>query len=859
MTESGVLHAAAMADLQPAAVQTLVLVGSPTVSFVRAAGAALPALGRIVVCAGGDEAETLPSRIERWAVHRVEVDNATATVPSAYVALARCLWTHRSSLASTIAVLAPGHEQVSAAVLQGLDALLVNHGRHVTADWLPGTGTDGIEFIRTWADALLTQEQPLQALRLYDALRLHGGLDPALAVRLMKAWCALEQPARALEWLPACQMSAPEARATAADLEGVAHEQATAQRECWAANAEHLRRHTPALHDALRSVTPAAADLAWLLHAPWRLHMGQRERPVMRQEYPLLLRRGVGIPDVNAPEAPFALFEALSRTGDVMQMHAVIGDLTRFDAFLNVMANPAVSRVPNRRQVVYGLIPDLAMFRRFAEVQDLRALIVPSRIELLWGADAAEQLVDVFRQHRGRPTPGVLTGGAEALRSDFDRVSKERFADYEAAAEVVARYDVPDLPARVLAKLERREPLKIWTWSSRHTTVLQFVVRDLKAAFETLGHRLDVLIEDDERDLVDKLAMQSSLASSQPDVLLFLDHFRPQFWDLVPRHPPTIAWFLDEIPQMRDPAQIRRLGAYDLTFSWNRGIADMLQSMGYPHIEPLAFAANPTLYGAPPDGDGAAADDTIAFITHLAAPQDEKFARGFVAAFRERVETIDPLPSGWLELGPIVDEIIVAERWELSGHQRETLMCIANAAGRHLDRLRIARALVEAGLPLACYGRGWTEEPEFRPFARGVIPPGAALRDAYRRHRVVLHVNIRCNVHPRVLETMLAGGFVLARSDGGYDRSPGGTADAFDLDHELCLFDSLDDLVRKAQRAFDEPKWRQGFIDAGRARVLASHTYEQRAATMLARLQQVLQAAVRDEAIGRPELRMCGR
>lgn len=822
------------------AVETVVVVGSLHSSSLEELPRSLPGVRRFaLVSAPSDVGALLPGAWPRASSAQWIVDPHAAP-GRAYVELAKYCMAHRAALGTTI-VVAEGEREMVGHAGDGIDDLMFEHGRGM-ARRLRAGATEGATptFFLAWADHLLADGQVLHALRLYDALaQTRVEVEPALAVRLMRAWCALEQPTRALGYLSACQMPEAQAKATAEDLSAVAAEQDAAQRACWRDNAEHLARHYPQLFRALRATPPAAAHLGWLLEEPWRLTAADPRRPIVRQEYPVLVPDGPeGLGDVVAPRSAEALHGALHRGGDVMQTHAVIGDVVQFDALLNVLANPVVSKVPHRRQVVYGLVPDLARFRRFAEVQDLRALLLPHRIELLWGDDAAARVVEVFREHRNRPIPEILVGGAQALRPALDEVLRERVIDFQVAAQQVAAHDTPDRLAAVRDKLERGEPLRIWTWSSKHTTVLQYVARDLERAFESLGHRMEVLIEADERDLIDKRALHRSLADFRPDVLLFLDRFRPQFGDLLPKHVPTLAWFLDEIAQMRDPAFFGRLQPQDLTFVWSPSLAGALTECGYRHVETLPFAANAETYGR--EDDPEAEDPSIAFITHLSLPGDEIYAPGFVDAMGAELERRSPLPSGWGELCPIVEAVASGLGIELDHERREALVCVANAVGRHLDRLRIAETLLAAGLPLACYGRGWESLPRFAGCARGLVAPGDALRRVYRRHKVVLHINIRCNMHPRVLEATLAGGFVLARSDGPHDAAVGGIAESFDVGRELCLFGDLDDLVHKARRALTDESWRRSFIAAGRDRVLRSHTYRHRAEAMLAELGRVL-------------------
>ena len=96
----------------------------------------------------------------------------------------------------------------------------------------------------------------------------------------------------------------------------------------------------------------------------------------------------------------------------------------------------------------------------------------------------------------------------------------------------------------------------------------------------------------------------------------------------------------------------------------------------------------------------------------------------------------------------------------------------------------------------------------------------------------MLHVNRGMNMHNRVFEGFASGGFVLARREMNDDH-PGGFAQNMAVGREIMLFWTQAELVELVRRAIEDEPWRQGAIAAGRARVLADHTYENRVTLML--------------------------
>ncbi|HET6583216.1 MAG TPA: glycosyltransferase, partial [Nannocystaceae bacterium] len=446
------------------------------------------------------------------------------------------------------------------------------------------------------------------------------------------------------------------------------------------------------------------------------------------------------------------------------------------------------------------------------------------------GEHSGRALVERFRSHPRRPLPRVRLACEAGLARGLEDVERERTAHGHAALAKVRARDDLRLPARVLAKLRDDRPLRVWIWTSIHTTVLQHVARGLAQGFRELGHTAELLVESDPREQLEAPEVASSLAAFDPDLAVFIDHARPEYGPLLPRTLPIAAWILDELPLLADPRVVGQLCAFDLAFAWSRPLTEDYLRRGYPHCEQLPFAVDLATYGVAAD---APADDTVAYATHLSFPFEPSWAPGLYRELERRMMAMTEVPSGIEPLAPLLEETVRALGIRVPADERRDLAYQCLMIARHVDRVRIADQMLAAGVPVALYGRGWGEIERFAPHARGLVEPGPALRRMYQRHKVVLHINTRCNLHPRVLEAAAAGGFVLARSDGESDFAPGSVGDYLAVDRELCRFDGKDDMIAKIRRAFADESWRQGFVQSARARVHRDHTYAQRAQQMV--------------------------
>jgi hypothetical protein len=696
-------------------------------------------------------------------------------------------------------------------------------------------------WLQPWSDLLLAQSLVLPALRC-DLARYRATPSPALARRIGISWGRLGAPARALAWLRRSDLPAAAMHSVGAEL----GEAVVAMREDAAIvlrdNLDHLRREWPDVADVLAQAEPSSADVVWIPDVAWRLRIVEGRATVERDALPLLVDEQDGaLVELNPPEHPRHLRDQLQATSARESRHACLGALRDHAALVNMLANRMVSSVPGWRQSLYAIDDEPAALRRLLEAVDVRGLTRRDQLQaLVVGPCAATALAVTFRDAPRRPLPRVRIACPLPVHEALDRIERERkAAGREAAARIAARDDLT-IPERTLAKLRTGRPLRIWAWTSIHTTVLQHVASGLAAGFRALGHEVDLLVEANPNEQLEPAEITVSLADADPDFAFLVDHVRPEFATLLPRTLPTAAWILDELPMLVDPRVVAQLGAFDLAFAWSRSLADDYTARGYPHCSPLLFAVDHERYGVPARHP---ARDVVAYATHLSLPREPDFAPGLYRALEERMMTMAEVPSGIEPLAPLLAAAVRELGIVVPPQRADALAYDCLILARHVDRVRIADQLLAAGVPVALFGNGWADIPRFAAHAHGAVAPGDALRDLYQRHKVVLHINTRCNLHPRVLEASAAGGFVLARSDGEWDLGPCGVSQHLEVGRELCVFTDEADLIAKIRRAFADEPWRQGFVQAARARVLRDHTYVARARTMLAALEQQLAAA----------------
>ncbi|MCP4707714.1 MAG: glycosyltransferase [Planctomycetes bacterium] len=126
----------------------------------------------------------------------------------------------------------------------------------------------------------------------------------------------------------------------------------------------------------------------------------------------------------------------------------------------------------------------------------------------------------------------------------------------------------------------------------------------------------------------------------------------------------------------------------------------------------------------------------------------------------------------------------------------------------------------------------WVENPSYK-----VIGYGEELNKLYNGRKIFLHISGSGWVDDYLLNGMAAGAFFLVKGH-PRDLEQDGIGKMFELGKELVTFETGEDLVRKVRYFLSHDKEREAIAQAGREKVLGSHSYA-------IRMQEVLNAVVK--------------
>lgn len=443
-----------------------------------------------------------------------------------------------------------------------------------------------------------------------------------------------------------------------------------------------------------------------------------------------------------------------------------------------------------RQRAVFVIEPDAELFRSTLLVHDWHAETGPlaqGRVMLFVGEGWRERLIETLTPDARLPPPGKAVRQCadpapirDALQAAVGVMSRAASDRRQALARVYAPLTPPAVADRLRSRTAR-----VMLLTTRYSTVLQHSTRDLAEGFARLGCPAHIVIEDEpwQQHLIASLL--GEVERFRPDLVVQIDHHRHETPGVFPEQVPFVCIVQDNLPNLLSRDAARKMGPTDFAAgSWIRRY--VLEHAYPPHrsIEiPRLARGHP---GTPCRASPRDPTPDIIYVSNHSAPPE--------AAAEQALASTDP---AWTAARDILraasDDLI--ERYERGGCVEDSTdldAFVAESCARHgltplpPDAMRalgdkvgvttnnalyrrqglrwVARAAETLGLTLALYGRGWENNPEFAPFARGVI--------GYREELPELTARVRfCMVlepyfptqHQRALDTWMWGGLALVR------------------------------------------------------------------------------------------------
>ncbi len=327
------------------------------------------------------------------------------------------------------------------------------------------------------------------------------------------------------------------------------------------------------------------------------------------------------------------------------------------------------------------------------------------------------------------------------------------------------------------------EPLRILAAVSRHTTFLQYSMRDAKRALEAQGHQCIVLTESSDHHVTSPITYHRTIEQLRPDLFFNIDHLRPEFEGILPANLPLLTWDQDFLPHVFTPENLRRLSPLDFV------VGSCKARCIEQGCDPRQFLNSiiptcPEQFSGDPltDAERERYDSDLSYVSH-ASQTPEQFHQ------QERSSWGDPNARRLLDiLFELTSEMLGPDRVMRGAKAMKILDEGCRRAGlvlhdpavrnrltdwylwRLADRMFRHEALTWAadwaqlrGKSLRIYGNNWDQHPTLADFAAGPAQNGRELLCVYRASRINLQLMPAGFLHQRAMDGLAGGGFFLAR------------------------------------------------------------------------------------------------
>jgi hypothetical protein len=545
------------------------------------------------------------------------------------------------------------------------------------------------------------------------------------------------------------------------------------------ANVEALARRLPDVAKGLRSLTPRQVYHIMPVSGSIQLGVGN----------------GLGVtplPHTLSPMTAGELVRKLYPSGSYDQPVMVAGEDMgwMWNAIYQLPCQTPAA--PGHRPPLFFLMKDLERLWVILHVHDWRILLPDHRVRLFVGDDCFDRFRQSLAADAGCPWPRLsvridpfLWSGSPTLEEILTQARTRVDQEFLRCAEQFRLAYAGATPESISARFRSGQPLKILGITSRFTTFLQYSMRDWLASFQRLGHQTRLLIEEHDHDFCNPQAIARACAEFLPDLVVIIDHYRREFGG-IPEQIPMAMWAQDYMPNIYRPEGGAAQGPRDYVVGFAYEKLRLVHELGYPAGRYLTA----TIGVDPKRFTPRSADDPqlaryacdVCFVNHASVPAEQIVkeqidrngtpeARRLLGTIFERLRAV--YDAGRTLVAPpairrIIDQGFIDSRIQPTPELIQELMRLFHMrVNSVLFRHQSLRWLVELGIDLRLYGRGWENHPTFRRFARGVADHQGELSLIYQASRINLHVSPLGSLHQRVMEGLASGGFFLLRRGDG--------------------------------------------------------------------------------------------
>ncbi len=435
---------------------------------------------------------------------------------------------------------------------------------------------------------------------------------------------------------------------------------------------------------------------------------------------------------------------------------------------------------------MYLLDPSSARFSTWLHTNDRRSILRDERVYVFVGHNALKKFEQFLDTNDDLDCPRLqfTCHVTAAFKREFEeatvRVTHKRSEAYQRA---VAR-----LQQRASARSSSdwadllRPGAKVLGITSRHTTMLQYSMRDIGDALSEAGFDFHRLIEAADHRQLSGMLLAKTIERIDPALVVLINHLRQE--QLGPLHAtPILTWVQDPIETILSAEAGASIRAHDFLCGYYRDRC--LSEFGYPaeqFLQTLFFPVSKHLFhdGPVPEPNRTELACDLMYAGHFT---------GTTSSLLEEYKSKNP-PHTHSLLDGVYEQMMDIHRSgrhpefdepeEIVGrHAQELGVDLADVqkrslahffafrlfdiAFRHETLEWVGRWADRRGKRFRLYGKGWDADPTLSRWAVGPVEHGEPLRRAYRSATFSLQCNPHGFPHQRSFEALMSGSLVLSR------------------------------------------------------------------------------------------------
>lgn len=511
-------------------------------------------------------------------------------------------------------------------------------------------------------------------------------------------------------------------------------------------------------------------------------------------------------------------------------------------AYENKTADPLP--VAWEKDPLYLFYEDFKTFSQFLQIFDLTNILEKNRIVFLFGMEDVNKWFSEPQAVIPSSFIGLESNNEALILTIINhnsRIDEESNQILQRINDYYYNFDVHN----VIEKIHKGNP-RILFFSSRFTTMVQFVIRNCMETCDSLGIPNSQLIEYSDVHRISRYSCIKALDEFRPDIVFSIDYFR-YTWDFLPLNIPFITWIQDDMKHIMTEESAKKVSDRDFIINFYVDEKKSFADLGYKFedfIEGI-FPVNTNMYRNYTLTDDEKSDygADICNVTHSGNPYTKIFNElllpykvfsnfSQIEAFFSKV--FDEVREIHLNNGELYSaknyEDLIRRNINMTGISLDeenifTLAYYVRAGiGVSMARSTPLEWLHSRGYNMKLWGHGWLDHPILKKYAKGSIQSAEILSKIYRASKINLGVYPGTSAHPRAFESKLSNCLYMVKSaPPEYERA---NLRRFLIeDQEFVYFHDKDDLFRKVDYYLENEEKRKEIAICGIKKVLEEHSY----------------------------------